>query len=56
MLNRLSTYFYLRPKLVLALFLVPPLVWFLVGLHRLADHPVDQQLLLPGWVYGPGRP
>jgi putative spermidine/putrescine transport system permease protein len=30
MLNRLSTYFYLRPKVVLALFLVPPLLWFLV--------------------------
>jgi putative spermidine/putrescine transport system permease protein len=30
MLNRLSTYFYLRPKVVLALFLLPPLLWFLV--------------------------
>ena len=30
MLNRISTYFYLRPRLVLLLFLVPPLVWFLV--------------------------
>src|SRR5512139_2168086 len=29
MLNRISTYFYLRPKLLLALFLIPPLVWFL---------------------------
>jgi putative spermidine/putrescine transport system permease protein len=29
MLNRISTYFYLRPKLVLALLLLPPLVWFL---------------------------
>lgn len=29
MLNRVSTYLYLRPKLVLALLLVPPLVWFL---------------------------
>jgi putative spermidine/putrescine transport system permease protein len=30
MLNRVSTYLYLRPKLVLALLLLPPLVWFLV--------------------------
>jgi len=30
MLNRLSTYLYLRPKLVLALLLVPPLLWMLV--------------------------
>lgn len=30
MLNRLSTYFYRRPKLSLALMLVPPLIWFLV--------------------------
>ena len=30
MLNRVSTYLYLRPKLVLALLLAPPLVWFLV--------------------------
>jgi putative spermidine/putrescine transport system permease protein len=30
MLNRISTYFYLRPRLVLLLFLVPPLIWFLV--------------------------
>jgi len=30
MLNRLSTYFYLRPKIVLALLLTPPLMWFLV--------------------------
>lgn len=30
MLNRISTYFYLRPRLVLALFLAPPLLWFLV--------------------------
>ncbi|MHB8777965.1 MAG: ABC transporter permease [Anaerolineales bacterium] len=30
MLNRISTYFYLRPRLVLALFLAPPLIWFLV--------------------------
>jgi putative spermidine/putrescine transport system permease protein len=30
MLNRLSTYFYLRPKLVLALLLLAPLLWFLV--------------------------
>jgi len=30
MLNRISTYFYLRPRLVLALFLTPPLLWFLV--------------------------
>lgn len=30
MLNRLSTFLYLRPKLVLALLLLPPLVWFLV--------------------------
>jgi putative spermidine/putrescine transport system permease protein len=30
MLNRISTYFYLRPKLILALLLVPPLLWFLV--------------------------
>jgi len=29
MINRISTYFYLRPKLLLALFLVPPLIWFL---------------------------
>ncbi|MBI5839369.1 MAG: ABC transporter permease [Chloroflexi bacterium] len=30
MLNRLSTFLYLRPKLVLALLLLPPLIWFLV--------------------------
>ena len=30
MLNRLSTYFYLRPKVVIALLLLPPLLWFLV--------------------------
>ncbi len=30
MLNRLSTYFYLRPKVVLVLMLLPPLLWFLV--------------------------
>jgi putative spermidine/putrescine transport system permease protein len=30
MLNRISTYFYLRPRLLLALFLTPPLLWFLV--------------------------
>jgi putative spermidine/putrescine transport system permease protein len=30
MLNRLSTYFYLRPKVVLALLILPPLLWFLV--------------------------
>jgi putative spermidine/putrescine transport system permease protein len=30
MLNRISTFFYLRQRLVLALFLVPPLLWFLV--------------------------
>ena len=30
MLNRISTYFYLRPKLVLAWMLLPPLLWFLV--------------------------
>jgi putative spermidine/putrescine transport system permease protein len=30
MLNRISTYFYLRPKMVLTLMLLPPLLWFLV--------------------------
>jgi putative spermidine/putrescine transport system permease protein len=30
MLNKISTYFYLRPRLLLALFLTPPLLWFLV--------------------------
>ena len=30
MLQRISTYLYLRPKLVLLLLLVPPLIWFLV--------------------------
>ncbi|MBL8078805.1 MAG: ABC transporter permease [Anaerolineales bacterium] len=30
MLNRISTFFYLRPRLVLALMLIPPLLWFLV--------------------------
>lgn len=30
MLSRLSTYLYLRPKLVLVLLLLPPLIWFLV--------------------------
>lgn len=30
MLNKASTFFYNRPKLVLALFLAPPLIWFLV--------------------------
>jgi putative spermidine/putrescine transport system permease protein len=30
MLNRISTFFYLRPRWVLSLFLLPPLIWFLV--------------------------
>ncbi|MBM4428402.1 MAG: hypothetical protein FJ031_14375 [Chloroflexi bacterium] len=30
MLNRISTYFYQRPKLVLALFLVPPMLYMVV--------------------------
>lgn len=30
MLNRISTYFYRRPKLVLALFLIPPMLYMLV--------------------------
>jgi putative spermidine/putrescine transport system permease protein len=30
MWQRLSTYLYLRPKLILALLLLPPLIWFLV--------------------------
>jgi putative spermidine/putrescine transport system permease protein len=30
MLNRVSTYFYQRPKLVLGIFLAPPLIYFLV--------------------------
>ncbi|HUH96016.1 MAG TPA: ABC transporter permease [Anaerolineales bacterium] len=30
MLNRISTYFYLRPRLMLALLLLPPLIWFVV--------------------------
>ena len=30
MLNRLSTHLYLRPKLALALLLLPPLIWFVV--------------------------
>jgi putative spermidine/putrescine transport system permease protein len=30
MLKRLSTYLYLRPRLILMLLLLPPLVWFLV--------------------------
>lgn len=30
MLNKISTYFYLRPRLLLVLFLTPPLLWFLV--------------------------
>lgn len=30
MLNKISTYFYLHPRLLLALFLTPPLLWFLV--------------------------
>jgi len=30
MLNRLSTYLYLRPRLTLALLLLPPLIWFVV--------------------------
>lgn len=30
MLNKVSTFFYNRQKLVLALFLTPPLIWFLV--------------------------
>jgi putative spermidine/putrescine transport system permease protein len=30
MLNRISTYFYQRPKLVLGIFLAPPLIYFLV--------------------------
>jgi putative spermidine/putrescine transport system permease protein len=30
MLSRISTYLYLRPKLVLAILLLPPLLWFLV--------------------------
>jgi putative spermidine/putrescine transport system permease protein len=30
MLNRISTYLYLRPRMVLALMLLPPLIWFFV--------------------------
>src|ERR1044072_815230 len=30
MIQRLSTYLYLRPKLILLLLLLPPLIWFLV--------------------------
>src|ERR1043165_4507916 len=30
MLQRISTYLYLRPKLILLLLLLPPLIWFLV--------------------------
>lgn len=30
MLSRISTYLYVRPKLILALLLLPPLIWFLV--------------------------
>ena len=30
MLNRLSTFFYRRPRIVLLLFLLPPLIWFIV--------------------------
>ena len=30
MLQRISTYLYLRPRLVLLLLLLPPLIWFLV--------------------------
>lgn len=30
MLNKLSTFFYRRQWLVLALFLIPPLIWFVV--------------------------
>ncbi len=30
MLNRISTYLYLRPRLVLMLLLLPPLIWFVV--------------------------
>jgi putative spermidine/putrescine transport system permease protein len=30
MLNRVSTYLYLRPRLVLMLLLLPPLIWFVV--------------------------
>ncbi len=30
MLNRISTYLYLRPKLILAFLLLPPLLWFLI--------------------------
>jgi putative spermidine/putrescine transport system permease protein len=30
MLQRISTYLYLRPRLVLSLLLLPPLIWFLV--------------------------
>ncbi len=30
MLNRLSTYLYLRPRLILLLLLLPPLLWFVV--------------------------
>jgi len=30
MLNRISTYLYLRPRLTLALLLLPPLIWFVV--------------------------
>lgn len=30
MINRLSTYLYLRPKVILGLLILPPLLWFLV--------------------------
>ena len=36
-LGRLSTYFYLRPRLVLLLLLVPPLLW--LGIIYLGSSP-----------------
>ena len=53
MLNRLSTFLYRRPKLVLGLMLLPPLVWFVVVyLGSLAT-----MLLIVSsiWMVSPGR-
>ena len=51
MLNRLSTFLYRRPKLILALMLLPPLVWFvIVYLGSLATMLLNSFFYLDGFT------
>jgi putative spermidine/putrescine transport system permease protein len=51
MLNRLSTFLYRRPKLILALMLLPPLLWFvIVYLGSLATMLLNSFFYLDGFT------